>query len=202
MEPSSAKLPADERRAVTVETVVQLASTQNPSDITTAAIAKHMNVTQGALFRHFPSKGAIWQCVMEWVAERLLARIDRAVEGIASPVAAMEAMLMAHIDFVTQHPGVPRMIFGELQQPAPTPAKHMVQVMLMRYRHRLQLLIDQGKANGELAPGLDTDAAIMLFVGMIQGMVMQSLLAGDVGWMKQDAPRLFALYLHGIGCQR
>ena len=48
-------LPADERRAVTVESVVALAGSQNPSEITTAAIAKHMNLTQGALFRHFPA---------------------------------------------------------------------------------------------------------------------------------------------------
>jgi AcrR family transcriptional regulator len=48
---------------------VALAGSQNPSEITTAAIAKHMNLTQGALFRHFPNKEAIWQAVMEWVAE-------------------------------------------------------------------------------------------------------------------------------------
>ncbi len=81
-------LPADQRRAVTVDAVVQLAATRNPNDITTAAIAKHMHLTQGALFRHFPSKDAIWQAVMEWVAERLLTRIDRAAEGVDSPLAA------------------------------------------------------------------------------------------------------------------
>ena len=90
-------LPADERRAATVESVVQLAGVQNPSEITTAAIAKHMQVTQGALFRHFPSKEAIWQAVMEWVAENLLARIDRAIQTLDSPLAAMEAMFMSHI---------------------------------------------------------------------------------------------------------
>lgn len=109
-------LPADERRAVTVESVVALAGSQNPSEITTAAIAKHMNLTQGALFRHFPNKEAIWQAVMEWVAERLLARIDRSAQGIESPLAAMEAMFMSHIEFVAEHPGVPRMMFGELQR--------------------------------------------------------------------------------------
>ena len=60
----SKNLPADERRTVTIKSVVELAGTQNPSKITTAAIAKHMNLTQGALFRHFPNKEAIWQAVM------------------------------------------------------------------------------------------------------------------------------------------
>ena len=91
-------LPAEQRRAVTVEAVVALAARQNPSEITTAAIARHMKLTQGALFRHFPSKEAIWEAVMEWVAERLLARIDMAAEGIDSPVAAMEAMFMSHVE--------------------------------------------------------------------------------------------------------
>jgi AcrR family transcriptional regulator len=198
METPPSKLPADERRATTVQAVVELASTQNPSDITTAAIAKHMHVTQGALFRHFASKSAIWQSVMEWVADRLLARVDRAIEGIESPLAALEAMLMAHIDFVAQHPGVPRMIFGELQQPAPTPAKRMVETLLMRYRDRLRAHIEKGRENGELLPSLETDAAVVLFVGMVQGNVMQTLIVSDPGQMRRDAPRMFAVYRRGI----
>lgn len=192
-------LPADERRAVTVESVVELAGTQNPSEITTAAIAKHMNLTQGALFRHFPNKEAIWRAVMEWVAERLLARIDRSAKGIESPLAAMEAMFMSHVEFVAEHPGVPRMMFGELQNAKSTPAKLMVQTLLKRYGERLHLNIEKGKACGELSASLDSEAAATLFIGTIQGLVMQSLLAGDMEHLRRDAPRVFAIYRRGIG---
>lgn len=198
MSTHSKNLPADERRAVTVESVIELAGSQNPSQITTASIAKHMNLTQGALFRHFPSKEAIWQAVMEWVAERLLARIDRAAKGIESPLAAMEAMFMSHIEFVSEHPGVPRMMFGELQRTESTPAKRMVQILIQQYGERLHRLIEKGKANGELSPTLDAEAASTLFIGTIQGLVMQSLLAGEVGRMRIDAPRVFAIYRRGI----
>lgn len=199
MDTHSKHLPADERRAVTVESVVQLAGSQNPSEITTAAIAKHMNLTQGALFRHFPNKEAIWQAVMEWVAERLLDRIDRAAKGIDSPLAAMEAMFMSHIEFVAEHPGVPRMIFSELQRAEATPARRMVHAMIQRYGERLHRLIEKGKAGGELSPSLDGAAAATLFIGTIQGLVMQSMLAGDVGRMRLDAPRVFAIYRRGVG---
>ncbi|MGE0465237.1 MAG: TetR/AcrR family transcriptional regulator, partial [Steroidobacteraceae bacterium] len=107
MNPQPGKLPAEERRAATVRTVIELAGSQNPSDITTAAIAEHMNLTQGAVFRHFPNKDAIWQSVMEWVAERLLGRLDRAASGIKSPTTALHAMFMSHVEFVAEHPGVP-----------------------------------------------------------------------------------------------
>ncbi len=194
-------LPADERRAVTVESVVELAGLQNPSEITTAAIAKHMNLTQGALFRHFQSKEAIWQAVMEWVAERLLARIDSAANGIESPVAALEAMFMSHVGFVSDHPGVPRMMFGELQRAEATPAKRMVQTLIQRYGERLHRLIEQGKACGELSVSLDNEAAATLFIGTVQGLVMQSLLAGDMTRIRRDAPRVFAIYRRGIGSE-
>jgi len=192
-------LPAEERRAVTVEAVVELAGSQNPSEITTAAIAKHMHLTQGALFRHFPSKDAIWQAVMEWVAERLLNRIDRAARGTDSTLAAMEAMFMSHVEFVAEHPGVPRMMFSELQRAESTPAKRMVQMLIQRYGERLHRLIEKGKSSGELSPSLDNEAAATLFIGTIQGLVMQSLLAGEVERMRRDAPRVFAIYRRGIG---
>ena len=159
-------LLANQRRAVIVASVVTLAGIQNPSKITTAAIAKHMNLTQGALFWHFPNKEAIWQAVMEWVAEHLLNKIDNATQAIESPVMAMEAMFMSHVEFVVKYPGVPRMIFGELQHTEETPAKHMVQSLIQRYGERLQRLIDKVKASGELPSSLDNEAA-MLFIGTI-----------------------------------
>lgn len=199
MEGSAKHLPADERRAVTVEAVIALAAEQNPGEITTAAIAKHMGLTQGALFRHFPNKDAILQAVMEWVAERLMARVDKAAQAAATPLAALEAIFMTHIDFIAQHPGVPRMLFGELQRAGDTPAKRMARTMLDRYGNRLSALIEQGKAQGELATEVNTAAAATLFIGAIQGLVMQSLLAGNTERMRTGAAGAFAIYRRGIG---
>jgi len=198
MSVSSKHLPAEERRVVTVETVVELAGEQNPSEITTAAIAKRMGLTQGALFRHFPNKDDILQAVMEWVAERLLSRIEKAVHAKSSPLAALESMFMAHVDFITEHPGIPRMLFGELQRSEETAPKRMAQTLIRRYGERLNRLLEQGKNCGELDEKLDNEAAATLFIGTIQGLVMQSLIAGDVSHMRRNAPKVFAIYQRGI----
>ena len=199
LEPKPKNLPADQRRAVTVEAVIQLTAEQNPGDITTAAIAQHMNLTQGALFRHFPSKDAIWQAVMEWVAERLLQRVDKAMQTAESPLLRLEAVFLAHIEFVVAHPGVPRLLFGELQRAEDTPAKRMTRTLIGAYRQRLTGLIEEGKACGEVAPEIDTAAAVIAFIGSIQGLIMQSLLSGKVRQMRADGPGAFAIYRRGIG---
>lgn len=191
-------LPSDERRAVTVDAVVKLAGSQDPGAITTAAIAKHMNLTQGALFRHFPSKAAVWQAVMEWGTERLMGRIERAALGVASPLAALEAMFLSHAEFAAEHPGIPKIMFGELQRAEVTPAKRIAKALLQRYGQRLREVLEEGKACGDLAADLDVEAAAMLFIGTIQGLVMQSLLAGDVSHIRENAPRVFAVYRRGV----
>ena len=198
MNESPKHLPADERRAATVEAVIDLAAEQNPSDITTAAIAQRMGLTQGALFRHFPSKEAILQAVMSWVSGRLLTRIDQAIHAAPSPLAALEAVFMTHIDFVAEHPGVPRMLFGELQRASESLPRRMVQTLLEHYRERLHRLLQAGQAQGELDTSLDVEAAAVLFVGTIQGLVMQSILGGSVARIRHDATAVFAIYRRGI----
>jgi len=191
-------LPADERRAIIVESVITLAGLKNPSEITTAAIAQHINLTQGALFRHFSSKESIWQAVMEWVSKQLLYRIDEASKNSESMLKALEAIFITHTEFAIEYPGVPRILFGELQRSERTPAKHAVHQLIQNYSERLWRLMERGKANQEFSPTLDSQVACMLFIGTIQGLVIQSLLAGDVSRMRTDALRVFAIYTQGI----
>ncbi|HCL67248.1 MAG TPA: TetR family transcriptional regulator [Rhizobium sp.] len=195
---SRKQLPAEERRAQTVEAVVELAGVRNPSEITTDAIAKHMNLTQGALFRHFPNKDAIWRSVMEWVKGRLLDRIDRAAAEARTPLEALRAMFMSHVEFLIEHPGVPRMMFGELQRAEPTPAKNIARALMQSYAERIARKLEEGKSAGDVAAETSTNAAVMLFIGTIQGLVMQSLLSGDIELIRKDAGNVFEIYMRGI----
>ena len=192
------RLPAARRRAATVQTVLDLAAVQNPAEITTSAIAERMNITQGALFRHFATKEAIWQEVVEWVTQRLLARVDRVARTAKSPLEALESVFMAHIESNARHAGVPRIIFGELQRAEDTPVKRLVRRFMEQYVDKLQAFIEQAKAGGEIAGGVDARAAATLFVGMIQGLVVQSLVSGDVGSTSMKARAIFALYLRAV----
>jgi len=192
------RLPTDERQAVTVQAVIELAAHTNPAEITTGAIADCMQITQGALFRHFPTKDAIWEGVMDWVAGHLLGRLDAAAAAAASPSDALEAVFMAHVDFAVRLPGVPRILFSELQRPGATPAKRMAQKIMAQYAERLTVLIEAGKTAGELATDIDTKSAVALFIGSIQGLIIQALLAGNVKQMRTQANGVFGLYLRGI----
>lgn len=192
------RLPTEERQAEIVAAALNLARDISPVSITTSDIATAIGVSQGAVFKHFPTKDAIWVAAMKWVRESLLAKLDGAARAESSAVLALEAVFRAHVAFVMAHPGTPRIIFHELQQPGDSPAKQEVRALLQAYR---QLLLDQfkgGMKSGELPTGLDPEAAATLFVGIVQGLVMQSMLTGRPAAMKAQGDGAFRIYLRGI----
>ena len=81
--PAPTRLPTEERQALIVAAAITLAGRNSPDAITTGDIAREVGVTQGALFKHFPSREAIWLAVMEWVTQHLLARLEDAARAPA-----------------------------------------------------------------------------------------------------------------------
>ena len=192
------RLPTEIRRAEIVAAVLRLAATRSPAAITTGDMAAELGFSQGAVFRHFPAKDAIWMAVLDWVDAELIAALDPAAQQGATPLEGLERVFMAHIRFVVASPGVPRIIFHELQHPDDTPLKQRVRALLGRYRQILARLLDAAADRGLLLAGLDRQAAATLFIGTIQGLVMQSMLAADASAIEDDARRVVALYLRAI----
>ena len=196
--PPRLRLSGDERRREIVAAVLALAADHGPDAITTHAIAERMGVTQGALFRHFPDKQAMWLAVFAGVRESLGGVLDEAIANARSPLGALERAFEAHVAFVASHPGVPRMLFHELQYPGDSPVRAEVRAMVGGYRKRLAGLFAQAKAAGELPPTLDVDAAPVLFIGAVQGLVVLSALDGNRAAIRRVARAVFALLLDGF----
>ena len=195
---TSKNLPAEERKTVIVETVLSLAAEGKPSDITTAAIAERMDLTQGALFRHFPTKDAIWKAVLDWVGVKLFARLEKAAADAESPLEALEAIFLAHIAFAAEHPGAPRLLFSEFQRTEESPVRSLVHSLLGRYHQRIVSLLEEGKKVDEVDPALDSPCAAALFIGAIQGLVLQSQVAEDNRDILLNAPEVFSIFRRGI----
>jgi len=193
------RLSTEERQAEIVAAALGLARESSPAQITTGDIATAIGVTQGAVFKHFPTKDAIWLAAMRWVRETLLQRIQAAADQAETPVDALSAIFRAHVEFVVTHPGVPRFIFHELQQAADSPAKLEVRGVLQGYRKLLLGVLAQAVEARQVSQDLNLEAAATGFIGLLQGLVMQSMLSGRPGGMRQQAGPVFGLYLRGLG---
>lgn len=189
----------ESRQAEIIATMVRLSAERSPAEITTTDIAKAMGVTQGALFRHFATKEAIRLAVVEWIDEHLMFELLAAKERSPDALTALKAMFMAHVGFAKANPGAPRLIFGELQQPASSPVKQRVQQIMQCYRQTLSQTLAAAIEAKLIRADADCAAAAALFLGAIQGLVIQSMLSGHTEQMEQQAVGVLDLYLAALG---
>ena len=100
------KQPTEVRQTSLVEAALKLAAQRSPADITTGDLAQVVGLTQGAVFRHFANKEAIWLAALDWTTDTLMTRLNVAASAALTPLGALRAVFMAHVDFVVAHPGV------------------------------------------------------------------------------------------------
>ncbi len=206
--PSKPRKQATEQRQVgLVAAALQLASQRSPMDITTADLAKAVGISQGAVFKHFASKDAIWLAVMDWADQTLIARLHAAADSAganatpvlnATPVAALQAVFRAHVEFVIENPGVPRVIFQELQNRQDTPIKARVRTVMQQHRALVMGLLQSAQTQTLLAPHTNLQAAAVLLLGSVQGLIMQNMLMDQDTPLREQATGIFDIFLRGI----
>jgi AcrR family transcriptional regulator len=197
-DPARKRLGADERREEIIRVTLSLASEKGVDDVTTQDMAQAMGVTQGAVFRHFQSKDAIWLAVMQWVRDRLMGVLGQAAAQGRDPLDALERMFFAHIEFISRHPAIPRVLMSEHLHRRSTALRQLVTEILLGYESKIAGLLADAQAQGLARADLDTHAAATLYIGMIQGLVLQSSILRGKRTLAAEAARTFPVFLQAV----
>ncbi len=197
--PVRTKLKTEDRQAALVQAALELAAQRSPADITTGDLAEVIGITQGGIFKHFASKEAIWLAVIDWAHQSLMDELNRVAKAQdAKPLLALKQVFLSHIQFVSSYPGVPRLIFQELQHAKPTPLKTKVQRLMADYRQLLTGLLMAARKEGVISQNVDTQAAVVMLIGAVQGLVMQALITGSFEGIRSKAESIFTIYDAGL----
>jgi AcrR family transcriptional regulator len=197
-DPARKRLGADERREEIIRVTLALASKKGVDDVTTQDMAQAMGVTQGAVFRHFQSKDAIWMAVMQWVRDHLMGVLGNAAAQGRDPLDALERMFFAHVEFISRHPAIPRVLMSEHLHRRSSALRRLVTEILLGYETKIDGLLADAQAQGLARADLDTHAAATLYIGMIQGLVLQTSILRDRRTLAAEAARTFPIFLQAI----
>ncbi len=197
---SATRRSTEIRQQEIVLTVLALAEERGVEAITTLAIAEHMGLTQGAVFRHFPNKEAIWAAVLDWLQVRL-GEVFQPVPG-ASPLAEVTRIFNAYMALFATYPAVPRLFFSDTFH-HPYPRLHeRLQAMVQGCEGQLALWLAEAAELDEVRADLPSPAAAKLLLTCIQGLAFQSCVLGVVADPVAAGRQLFPLYLAAIGAAK
>jgi AcrR family transcriptional regulator len=192
------RLSTEERQSEIIRVAVELAAEKGVDSVTTQDMADAMQLTQGAIFRHFATKDDIWVAVMQWIRDRLMKVLGKAAADATNPLDAIERMFFAHIAFISKHPAIPRLLFSELLHKKNSKLRQLIQEIISGYETRIAGLLESAKSQSLAPDDLDSKSAAVLYIGMIQGLVMQASVFGGKRSLHQEAVKTFPIFLCGI----
>lgn len=191
-----------------VTAAVRVFSDKGFHSATIADVCRESGLSVGAIYTYFSSKDALFRQSCDLIAARGL---DELAERLVDATTTAERMTIAiglYIETIDEYAGAPGQI-SLLQAWAEAEREPSVRAMLAARRERLvgagQFLIRQGIASGELPAWLDVDAVTRGFLGLLDGLLLQRVEAGDAyrpADLQRRAGAMLELLLAGAGSPR
>lgn len=161
--------PADLRKAEIVTTVLDLADQIGPDRVTTGAVSAAVGVTQGAIFRHFPTKAALWQAVAKDVEVRMTRAWDQALISSDDPLVRLRALVEAQFAAITTTPALPMLLFSRELNVANSQLRTTFHDLLKGFRKALAQQVRAGQEARALRKDVPATDAAALLISLVQG---------------------------------
>ncbi|WP_233128111.1 TetR/AcrR family transcriptional regulator [Brevirhabdus pacifica] len=171
--------------------VLRLADEIGPDRLSTTDVARAIGLSQPAIFRHFPTKGALWLAVAEDIANRLQGSWAAAEAGAAGPDARLRALIGAQLSAISETPALPSILFSrELQVDNPA-LRDVFRALLGALQVRLVAVIRDLQAAGDLHSDVSPDDIAILLTSLVQGVAIRWTLGARGFAVVPEGLRLF-----------
>ena len=192
---------SDLRKAEIVATILALADQIGPDRVTTGAVANEVGVTQAALFRHFPTKAAMWSAVADQVAETLTHAWNAAVAQSELPVDRIRALIQAQLDQIAATPAMPMLLFSRELNVENAALRTAFHGRLTAFYGHLMREVELGQQSHTLRDDVAAADVAVLLTSLVQGVAIRwSLGARDFG-LQAEGLRLMDVQLHLLGVE-
>lgn len=186
--------PADLRRTEIIEAVLRLSVEVGPDRLATSAVAAAVGITQPAIFRHFPTREALWVAVADHVAGRMRGAWDRAEVGALSGAARIRAVVAAQAGLVSGEPAILAIVFSHELRVSNAALAAVFRRLMAELTGRLADAFADLGARSVAEP---RDAAL-LTLALLQGIALRWSLSGRDFDLVVEAARLLDLQLAGL----
>lgn len=160
-------------------------------------VGRQAETSKGGVYFHFSTKEALFLELLRTTADRLVAKVERAIEDVADPIERADVALRTVLSVFAGHRTMARLFLIDA-----VGAGERFQAELQRLHERFSALIaeqlDAAVASGALAP-LDTQVAGMVWFGALNEVVMRWLMDESHGRLEDDYDPLRLVLLRSVG---
>ncbi len=179
-----------QRRQQILEALAQMLEASPGTRITTAGLARQVGVSEAALYRHFPSKGKMFEGLIEFIEDTLFSRISIILNEEPGAAARCAKMLLLLLAFTERNPGITRILTGDALTGETGRLHQRVVQLFDRYETQLKQVLREAELREGLRPVIPLGAAANLLMATAEGRIAQFVRSGftrspTANWQEQ-----------------
>ena len=190
-----ASTPPGQRKLQILQALATMLEHPKGEKITTAALARTLDVSEAALYRHFASKAQMFEGLIEFIESSVFGLINQIADRQQDGIAQARDMLTMLLQFAVNNPGMTRVLTGD----ALVGEDERLQQRMNQFYDRVELALKgalrlaatEGSAHAD-----DVNARANLMVAFVLGRWHRYAKSGFKLAPAQDAGVQIALLLH------
>jgi AcrR family transcriptional regulator len=190
-----ARKTAGDRKAEIVAATLRLADELGPDRLTTQAIADAVGLTQPGIFRHFPTKQALWQAVAESVAGSMSEAWQRALANTDQPEHRLVSLIGVQLRHIAANPAIPAILHSRELQTENAELRNSFRTLMMRFQALLLRELTDGRDAAHFRADLDPKDCAVLLISLVQGLAIRWSLGNRAFALEAEGRRMIGLQL-------
>ena len=184
-----------QRKLQILQALAEMLEHPKGEKITTAALARKLDVSEAALYRHFASKAQMFEGLIEFIESTVFGLINQIADKQADGLSQARDILGMLLHFASSNPGMTRVLIGD----ALVNEDERLQQRMNQFYDRVELALKQAlraaAAEGQ-AHEADVTARAGLLVSFVLGRWHRYAKSGFKSNPSQDAAVQIALLLN------
>src|SRR5438046_7249831 len=127
------------RRLQILQVLARMLENPKGERVTTAALAKELDVSEAALYRHFASKAQMFEGLIEFIEQTLFGLVNKITAEEENGLKQARAILSSLLSFAEKNPGMTRVLIGD----ALVNENERLQVRINQLHDRLEATLKQ-----------------------------------------------------------
>jgi len=161
------------RREQILQSLALMLENDPGARITTAALAKHVGVSEAALYRHFPSKARMFEGLISFIEDTMFSRINIITGSDAKAIKQCEQILTLLLAFVEKNPGMARILTGDALSGETDRLRQRINQFFDRLETQLKQILRTAEQTEGLRTTLPGGATANLMLATAEGKIRQ-----------------------------
>jgi len=167
------------RQEEILEAALNLLAQGGSYALTIRNLAKVLDITEPALYRHFESKKDLLMALYGFTWQKMESRLLPLTEKEIDPIEKLTVFLHASFGYLTENRGVNLVLLSEAIHHNDPDLKKAMFALISNFQDLIRKILHQGVAKGALREDMELKIASRLVLGFFQSTVTISLLTEE-----------------------